>query len=411
MKDNYMKKTWIRIIIIIVIILFAWRIYQKISAGKSKDGNSFGGKGRSSAIVVELGKIQNTTVKDIGTFSGSLYPRSSINIAPKVSGRLDKITVDIGSLVKNGQIVAFLDNGTYEQDVSQARAALEITKAQLKEADSALKLSDHDLSIQRSLFEKKYISQTEMDQAENQNTSIKAKKDVAIATVHQKEAALRAAEIQLAYTKIRVTWNDGGKSRIVGERFVDTGAMLTQNTPIISILDNSSMTAVIDIIESDYSKIRIGQETFITTDAYPDKQFVGRIARIAPELSEASRQARVEIDIPNTEGLLKPGMFARVNILFQNHPNATAVPLAAITINKEQKGVFLVDKPNMIVHFIPVKTGIQQGDMIEIIEPSIQGEVVTLGNNQLEDGKKIRLPKMDNPDKKAGGKKGKGTSR
>jgi RND family efflux transporter MFP subunit len=403
-----MKKTWIRILIIVIVLLFAWRVYQKISQVKSKNGNARGGRDRNAAVVVELGKVQETTIRDIAKFSGSLSPRSSISIAPKVSGRLDRITVDIGSVVKNGQVVAYLDAGTYEQDENQAKAALAIAKAQEKEADSALKLSDHDLSVKRSLFEKNYISQSEMDQAENSNISMRAKKEVASATVQQKEAALRAADIQLAYTRIRVSWDDGGNTRVVGERFVDPGEMLTPNTPIITVLDNTSMTAVIDIIEADYSKIKIGQEAVITADAYPDRQFTGKIARIAPELKEDSRQARVEIDIPNPQGLLKPGMFARVNIEYKNHPNATIVPVAAITENKGVKGVYLVDRPTMTVKFIPVTTGIQQGEMMEITAPVIRGEVVTLGNDQLEDGKKIRLPKSDGSNKGRGGKKGQG---
>ncbi len=403
-----MKKTWIRIIIIVIVILFAWRVYLKINQIKSKGDAGRGGKNRNAAVVVELATINKETVKDIGKFSGSLSPRSRIIISPKVSGRLEKLTVDIGSIVKNGQVVAQLDSGVYEQDINQAKAALAITKAQVKEAESALKVSDTELARQRTLLEKAYISQVEIDQAENQNTSLKAKRDVALATVQQKEAALKAAEIQLAYTKIHVSWDDGGKTRIVGERFVDTGEMLTSNSQIISVLDNSSMTAEIDIIESDYSKVKIGQEAVITADAYPDKQFVGKIARISPQLKEDSRQARVEIDIPNSNGLLKPGMFARVFIEFKTHPNVPIVPMAALTQSKGVQGVYLVDKPTMTVKFIPIKTGIQQGDMIEIVEPLIQGEVVTLGNNLLEDGKKIRLPKTDSSDKKTGGKKGQG---
>jgi RND family efflux transporter MFP subunit len=404
-----MKKKWIRIIVIVIIILFAWRIYEKINQAKSKGDKSRGGKNRNSAIVVELGNIQKKTVKDIGNFSGSLSPRSRIIISPKVSGRLDKLSVDIGSIVRNGQNVAQLDSGVYEQDLNQAKAALAITKAQEKEAESALKVSDQELTRQRALFEKNYISQAEMDQAENQNISIKAKRDVASATVERSKAALRAAEIQLAYTKIHVSWDDGGKTRVVGERFVDTGEMLTPNTPIISVVDNSSMTAEIDIIESDYSKVKLGQEAIITADAYPDKQFIGRIARIAPVLKEESRQARVEIDILNSDGLLKPGMFARVSIEFKKHPDVTVIPVAALTQNKNVQGVYLVDKQTMTVKFIPVTTGIQQGDVVEIVQPLIQGEVVTLGNSLLEDGTKIRLPKSDGQGGKAGGKKGKGS--
>ncbi|HNX01035.1 MAG TPA: efflux RND transporter periplasmic adaptor subunit [Candidatus Cloacimonadota bacterium] len=387
-----MKKIWLRILLICILILFGWRVFVKIKSGASKGEN---GKNRNSAVVVEVGSIKNMTVSDIGEFSGSITSRSLFNVSPKVSGRLENLSVDIGSVVKNGQIVAHIDSGVYEQDLDQAKAQLAISQAQAKEAESALKVSDHDLATQRALFEKGFISQTEIDNIENQNISYRAKRDVALATVQKSQAAVRSAQIQLEYTKIRVNWTDGGKTRVVGERFVDPGAMLTSNTPIISVLDNSMMTVQIDIVERDYPKIKLGQETTITCDAYPDKKFIGRIARIAPELNADSRQARVEIDIPNSEGLLKPGMYARVFIQFQKHENVPVVPVAALCNNKGVQGVYLIDKNTMKVHFIPLKTGIQQGDFVEILSPQIQGDVVTLGQDLLEDGKTIKLPKAE----------------
>ena len=83
------------------------------------------------------------------------------------------------------------------------------------------------------------------------------------------------------------------------------------NAPIVSILDIHSLTAVIHVIERDYSKVRVGQKVIVTTDAFPGSTFTGKIVRIAPLLKETSRQARVEIEVPNRDRLLKPGMFIR----------------------------------------------------------------------------------------------------
>jgi multidrug efflux pump subunit AcrA (membrane-fusion protein) len=116
---------------------------------------------------------------------------------------------------------------------------------------------------------------------------------------------------------------------VVPERFVDEGSMMAPNTAIVSVLDIGALTAVIHVIERDYPKIKVGQAATVIADAFPGKAFTGRIIRVAPLLKETSRQARVEIEIPNRESLLAPGMFVRVEIDFSRHDDATLIPLSA----------------------------------------------------------------------------------
>ncbi len=208
----------------------------------------------------------------------------------------------------------------------------------------------------------------------------------------QKEAALRAVEVRLSYSKIQASWEDGDEQRIVGERFVDEGAMLKANDPIVSILDIHSLTAVIHVIERDYSKVRPGQETIVTTDAFPGKSFTGRVVRVAPLLKETSREARVEIEIPNPDGDLKPGMFVRVEIEFEKRSEATVVPPSALVKRNSSQGVFLADTENMKARFVPITLGIVNGELAEVIRPALSGQVVVLGHHLLEDGGAIILP-------------------
>jgi RND family efflux transporter MFP subunit len=223
-------------------------------------------------------------------------------------------------------------------------------------------------------------------------TNQEAKVKVAKAQVAQKKAALKAAQIRLSYAQIRVSWNDKKGSRVVGERFVDEGAMLAPNTPILSVLDINTMIAAIHVIERDYPQIRIGQEASVTTDAFPGKFFSGKIVRIAPLLKETSREARVEIDVPNKDGLLKPGMFVRVEIQFEKHPGATVVPFSALVKRGGRQGVFMTGSDNKTAHFVPVTSGISDGERVEILSPTLSGWVVTLGHHLLEDGSPIILP-------------------
>jgi RND family efflux transporter MFP subunit len=210
--------------------------------------------------------------------------------------------------------------------------------------------------------------------------------------VAQRQAALQGAELQLSYTKVRAFWEAGDPNRVVGERFVDEGTLVQVNQPIVSILENNPLTAVVFVVERDYPKMKVGQQAVVATDAWPGRTFAGAIRRIAPLLKESSRQARVEIEIANPDHLLKPGMFVRAQIDFGRHDEATLVPISALVKRGGKEGVFIADPNALNVHFVPVMTGIVSGEVVEVTEPPISGVVVTLGNHLLEDGSRVILP-------------------
>jgi len=390
-----MKHKWIWIVGILLVAAFSWRIYVKIKAGEALSGGP-GGPGNhkgKQTIMVEVGQTVTMNMNDVGNFSGSLLPKNQFVVAPKISGQLSRLLVNIGDVVKKGQIVAELDDRLFKQDYAKAEAALEMAQATYEQTQDALEISEGVLNNSRALLEKKYISQDEFNQTNSQYILNKSKNDIALATLHSSQAALESSKIQLSYTKITADWNDAGKYRVIGERFADEGSQLNAGAPIVSVLDIGTLIAAIDVIESDYSLIKVGMPATITTDSYPNQQFTGRIARIAPLLQEASRQARVEIEIANQQNKLKPGMFARVQITYRQKQNVTAVPAAAICKNKGEQGVFLLDASGKKVRFIKAVTGITAGDFVEIVSPPIKGTVVTLGQDQLDDGSKIALPK------------------
>jgi len=383
-----MKKIFTIAILIIGIGLLGWQIYKKASVS----GKELNQRRRNVTVAVEIAPVQKTSIREIGQFTGSLLPLSEFKVAPKIAGRLEKILVNIGDTIKGAQLVAVLDDEEYRQQVNQAIAELEVAQANFEERDNALQNAKREYQRTVALREKKIASESELDAAKSEFNGQQAKLKVARAQVSQKKAALEMAKVRLSYTQIKVPENRAANHRVVGERYVDEGAMLAPNTPIVSILNIGNLIAVINVIERDYPKIRTGLEALISTDAFPGRTFRGRVVRIAPLLMEKSREARIEIEISNDQMLLKPGMFVRVQIEFEQHENVTVVPIAALVKRNGQQGVFEVDRSEKKAHFVPVELGIVNGAQAEILNPPLSDAVVTLGQHLLEDGGNIILP-------------------
>ncbi|NQU44117.1 efflux RND transporter periplasmic adaptor subunit, partial [bacterium] len=289
-----------------------WRVYQKMTEPQAASGP----RGGVRVVAVAVEPVRHKTILDEVEFTGSIEPVLKFTVAPKVAGRLEQLLVNIGDAVNPGDLIAVLDSQEYSLQVEEARAELEVTRANLAEAASNQEVALREVNRLRELRRQKVTSESDLDAAEAQYRAAEAKHEVAKAQVTQREAALRAAEVRLSYTRIHVNWESQNGPRYVAERYVDEGALLSPNNAIVSVVDLNPVLAVIYVIERDFPDVHVGQAATLTTDAYGDRRFEGRIVRRAPVVREESRQARVEIEAPNPEGLLAPGMFARVRIRF-----------------------------------------------------------------------------------------------
>ena len=388
-----MKKFILVLLVLAIILMAGWQVYSRLFATEVPQGT-----GRPAvAVAVETRPIYKDSIRDIGVFTGSLEPKSRFDVAPKVAGWLRELLVDVGDTVERNQIIAVLDDEEFAQQVEQARAELQVAKANAENYASDLDIAKREYERAKALREKQIASASELDVSEAAFNASQTRHKVSLAQVAQKEAALKTALVRLSYTKVRAFWEEGDQTRVVGERFVDVGELLAINQPIVSVLENDPLTAVVYVIERDYPKVSIGQQAIVSTDAYPGRTFTGSITRIAPLLKESSRQARLEVEVPNPEHMLKPGMFVRASVEFTRHENATLVPLPALVKRDNKDGVFIADTKNLKARFVPVTTGIINGEIVEITEPEISGRVITMGNHLLENGSDITLPNIEPP--------------
>ena len=389
-----MIKKLVVLFLLVAALWFGRRFYLADSAEPSAGGDGAGARrtgGDARPIPVETAPVRRMTVSDVSAFSGSLQPRAAFTVAPRISGRLQELTVDIGDTVTNGQLIAVIDDEEYAQQVEQARAERDVAEATLAESFSAYKIAARDLERVQSLHAQGVVSDTEHDAAQSKYEAAVARRHVAKAQRDQREAVLAAARIRLAYTRIHASWNPGNTTRVVGERHVHEGAMLSVGQPIVSIIDIDRLTAVMHVVERDYPRIAIGQTAQVVADALPWETYTGTVTRVAPRIDDRSRQARVEVALDNPQRRLRPGMFVRTEIVFDVTEDACVVPATAVVRRDGKTGVFKVDAETRTVAFIPVTTGVGDREVVQVLDPPLSGRVVVLGQHLLDDGRAVHI--------------------
>jgi RND family efflux transporter MFP subunit len=394
MKTGGPKKFILMVFVIGAVAGLGWLIYSQFQ------GRSVSGKNGSASrpVPVEVAQIQRGPIALQRTFSGELEALAEFVVAPKVSGRVLRVIVNIADTVKRGQVVAELDNDEYVQAVAQAQADLEVARANLSEAKSALDIANREFKRTESLLKRGIASDSEFDAVRQDRLAKQAQLKVAEAQVTKAESSLETANIRLRYTRVTAGWTGGNENR-----YVDEGQTVAANAPLLLIVELNPIIGVVFVTERDYANLKPGQLVALTTDAYPGENYSGRIDRIAPVFRKSTRQARIEMTIDNSQHRLKPGMFIRATVVLDRVAETTIVPEQALTKRADRNGVFIVSEDGRSVTWREVKPGIREGDRLQVEGEGLSGRVVILGQQLVKDGSAITIPDLQ--DKTAGSQK------
>jgi len=376
-----MKKYIIRIILILFILILAWRVIILITKSGEESLRS-----ERPAVAVLVDSVRYGPIQEINLFTGSVHPLYQYIVSPKVSGRIIEITKRIGDWVRWNEIITKIDDAEYQQAVLEAEANLKIAQASLKETEIQYELAKQEFERVRSLQEKGIASPSELDASSSNYSALESRLKLANAQVEQREASLKSANIRLAYTVLRAT-----EPGFIGERYVDEGSLLAPNSPVVSVIGIDTVIIRTTIIERVYGRIQIGQFAEIEVDAFPDMRFLGKVTQVAPMLEETSRVAKIEVEVPNDSLFLKPGMFAKLRVVLAEKDTAQIVPAEALVTRGGENGIFMVNDSSKTAQYIPVQLGIVTKEEVEILSPRIGGSVVTLGQHLLEDGSPVIL--------------------
>jgi HlyD family secretion protein len=351
-----------------------------------RGGGARGGRGPTGPMAVETTKATRGSVAQQLVVVGNLIGDATVSVVPRASGRLEAIYVRLGDPVSRGQRIAKIEDYELQEQVKQQEAALEVSRATIRQREADLQLAETNAERSRNLFTRQLLPKQTLDDTEARYQAAIAQLDLARAQNTQSVARLDELRINLSNTVVVSPVNG-----FVARRGVDPGAFVGQNGPIVDVVDISRVRLVANIVEKDLKQIHTGDMTRVAVDAYPGEVFSGRIARLAPVLDPATRTAPIEVEIPNPGFKLKPGMYARVTVTTDERKDALVVPTNAVVDYAGRRGVFVASGDSMVT-FRPVRVGIEESEQIEILEGVAEGDrVVTTGAAALRDGDRVLL--------------------
>ena len=345
-----------------------------------------GGGGPRQPMTVEVASVKRADMTESLTVVGNLIGAATVEAVPKVSGRLDDVTVRLGDRVRKGQTLAKVEDREIAEQVKQAQASFDVAAATIRQREADLRLAQTNLDRSKNLFDRQLIPKQTFDDTDARYQAAAAQLDLAKAQYQQAQARLDELKINLANTEIT-----SPVSGFVGKRSLDPGAWVTPNSPFISVVDIDIVRLVANIVEKDLRRINSGMKADVAVDAYPGEHFVGRIAHVAPVLDPSTRTAQIEVEIANSSFRLKPGMYAKVSFTVEHKENVLVVPANSVVDASGKKGVYVPGEGD-VAKFQTVTLGMSDPDQIEITSGVSEGmRVISTGAAALREGDKIVL--------------------
>jgi HlyD family secretion protein len=349
-------------------------------------GGRFQGGGGRGPMTVEVARATRASISEEIVVVGNLIGEQTVSVVPRTAGRLQDVYVRLGDRVSRNQRLAKIEDYEIVEQVKQAEAAQEVSLATIRQREADLKLAETSAERSRNLYQRQLLPKQTLDDNEARYQAAIAQLDLARAQTTQSKARLDELRINLGNTIITSPVNG-----FVARRAVDPGAFVSNNQPVADVVDITTVRLVANVVEKDLKQMQSGNATRVQVDAYPGETFKGRIARVSPVLDPATRTAPIEVEIPNPEFRLKPGMYARVGITTDVKKDALVVPVNAVIDLGGRRGVFQPQNESAI--FRSVQVGTEQRDVIEILGGIVEGDmVITTGAGALRDGDRILLP-------------------
>jgi membrane fusion protein (multidrug efflux system) len=328
-----------------------------LGCGKNGHAGTNGKKDDKVKVPVEVAAVTKGTISAYFTGTATIGAEEETGVVAKVGGVVKEILVEEGQYVKAGDVLARLDDEKIAVQLSQAKAALDKLKN----------------SYERNVdLHKQSLISTEMFQ--------QSKYDY-----ESQKAAYDLAELEFKYTAIRTPI-----SGVVAERLIKVGNMVLPNQSVFRVAGLDPLIAILYVPERQLGKLRPGLAAQLLVDASSTDPFTGRIKLISPVIDPATGTVKVTVEVRDPSRRLRPGMFARINIIYDVHRNVLTAPKDAIITEDRENAVFVVR--DSVAYRQIVTTGYVNTTAIEVLTGLQPGDtIVTTGKASLKDSARVQI--------------------
>lgn len=360
------------------------------------------------AIEVEVAQATEHRIDRTIQIVGTLVADEITTISSEVEGVIAEILVDLGSFVRKGEVVAKIDKYDFELRLAEAEAALEQVRARLgigaeqdsidpsrtaivRQAKASYDDAQRRLERTRQLRSKGAISQQELDEAETGFRIAQARYQSALEEVNSLLAQLkqRQTQVAMASRQLRKTVIRSPITGWVVERYVSAGYYVKDGNRVATLVKTNPLRLRADIPERYSAQVYVGRRLDFSVDILPGRSFQGRIARLSPAVNPETRSLTIEAEVDNHNNQLRPGYFARAQVVVEPDSKAIVIPAKAVVAYAGIVKVFVLE--NNLARERRIKIGAKIGDMVEVYQGVGAGELVIASNlDRIFDGARVR---------------------
>jgi RND family efflux transporter MFP subunit len=359
--------------------------------------------------IVPVVKAARANLSSDLTLTAEFQPYQEVDVMAKVTGYVRSIKVDIGDRVKEGQVLATLEIPEMEDEqakaealVQQADAEVATARDELRRAESAHELAHLSYTRIQDVAKREagLVPQQQVDEFRSRDMVSEAQVSAAKSALLTDEQRVRVARAEVARlrTLFRYTTITAPFTGVITKRYANVGAMIqagSQSTamPVVRLSQNNLLRLILPVPESAVSRVRLGAPVAASVPSM-SRSFPGRVVRFADKVQVATRTMDTEVDVPNADLTLVPGMYAQVNLQIEQRDNALFVPPEAIDRSGTSPTVFTVDGAAS-VRIVPVTVGLETAHRVEIRSGLNEGDTVVLGRRAgLKAGDRVQ-PKIE----------------
>lgn len=380
-----------------------------VSCARTRTAQAGPGPAPEAASVAVTKVVREDLARKL-TLSAEFKPFQQIDLMAKVSGYVKAIHVDVGDKIRQGQLVAELEVPEMTDDLTRANAAIQRNNAEYKKAKDELSRAETahqiaNLSYQRLAAVLKarpgLLAQQEIDDAHSRDLGSEAQVNAAQSNLLAAEQQIRVSEAEQSKTRTLLNYAKviAPFAGVVTKRYADTGSMIQAGTasqsqarPLITLSQISLLRLILPVPESAVPLIHIGQAIDVRVPSL-NRSLTGRVARFANTLNLATRTMETEVDVPNADLVLVPGMFAEATLTMEEHKGALPVPISSVASPDSRPWVLVVNV-NRLLERREVSLGMETADRVEVLSGLKENELVVIGSRaQLKPGQEV-TPKL-----------------